>query len=168
MFTENLIVDIFLLFAVGAVFLILILTGKAEKSEPKAPHGLSEAATQSPLKAQKTAREAPTSRRSNVNARGGGFSETEIESVWQKGAIHSGSEDGEVRKDVCGALMKKSDYGNTDSDYGWEVDHIKPVSKGGEDDLENLQPLQWRNNRGKSDAYPKWLCAVESTHPPPL
>ncbi len=54
--------------------------------------------------------------------------------------------------------MKRSEYGNTNSDHGWEVDHEKPVARGGSDDLSNLQPLQWDNNRKKSDAYP-WSCS---------
>jgi 5-methylcytosine-specific restriction endonuclease McrA len=52
--------------------------------------------------------------------------------------------------------MRYGEYGQT-SKYGWEIDHIKPVSKGGTDDLSNLQPLQWENNRRKGDNYP-WHC----------
>jgi 5-methylcytosine-specific restriction endonuclease McrA len=58
---------------------------------------------------------------------------------------------------MCGAVMKRSDYGNTSSEHGWEVDHVKPIAKGGTDALSNLQPLQWENNRRKGDAYP-WDC----------
>jgi len=35
-----------------------------------------------------------------------------------------------------------------------EIDHIKPVAKGGGDELENLQPLYWKTNRAKSDSWP--------------
>ena len=34
-------------------------------------------------------------------------------------------------------------YGDTSSDYGWEIDHIKPVARGGTDNLNNLQALYW-------------------------
>ncbi|RAE55164.1 HNH endonuclease, partial [Burkholderia multivorans] len=34
-----------------------------------------------------------------------------------------------------------------------EVDHIKPISKGGLSEIENLQTLCWRCNRSKSNKY---------------
>ena len=61
------------------------------------------------------------------------------------------------RWDICGMSMKYSEHGNTNSKHGWEIDHIKPIAKGGTDALSNLQPLQWENNRKKGDIYP-WSC----------
>ena len=55
--------------------------------------------------------------------------------------------------------MQRSKYGKTEQ-WGWEIDHVKPVSQGGTDDLSNLQPLYWENNRHKGDAYPNWECKV--------
>ena len=57
----------------------------------------------------------------------------------------------EYRQDVAGAYMKWSDYGNRDSDYGWEIDHIVPLSKGGTNDINNLQAMHWKNNLAKAD-----------------
>ena len=79
--------------------------------------------------------------------------------VWQKGAPIP-PKDGNTwdpavwRYDKYGAPMKFSEHGNRNSKHGWEIDHIKPLSKGGTDDLSNLQPLQWENNAKKGDSYP--------------
>lgn len=43
--------------------------------------------------------------------------------------------------------------------YGWHIDHIRPVSSFREDELhlmnriENLQPLWWKDNLSKSDKF---------------
>jgi 5-methylcytosine-specific restriction endonuclease McrA len=79
------------------------------------------------------------------------FNQETIDAVWEKGSIPVKEKKDEWRKDQCGAWIKYNDYGDRDSDYGWEVDHITPESKGGKSILINLRPLHWRNNAGKSD-----------------
>ena len=56
-----------------------------------------------------------------------------------------------LRVDAWGWTIVRQDYGKTGSRYGWEIDHIVPVALGGKDDLSNLQPLQWENNRRKDE-----------------
>lgn len=99
-------------------------------------------------------------RSSNTRVGGGAFSSSEIDAVWKKGRIVTGKDPDTFRTDSCGALMRRDHYGDTSSSTGWEVDHIKPVAAGGGDELANLQPLQWENNRHKGDDYPQWTCKV--------
>ena len=100
-------------------------------------------------------------RNQNTTTSGGSFSQATIDAVWIKAQAVQGYDPNVYRKDRCGPWIKKASYGTT-GDYGWEVDHIKPVAIQGTDDLSNLQPLHWRNNRGKSDDYPNWNCTISS------
>lgn len=101
----------------------------------------------------------PSTKRSGSN-----FTESEKYQVWLKASTLINVDASIWRVDACGALIKFSDYGNTNSKYGWEIDHKNPVSNGGSDDLWNLQPLQWRNNRHKGDSVGGWSCKVNSNN----
>jgi 5-methylcytosine-specific restriction endonuclease McrA len=89
-------------------------------------------------------------------------SDDTIKKVWEKAQIVSNNEPTIYRKDQCGAWIKRTEYGNRKSEYGWEIDHIKPDSGGGSDELSNLRPLQWENNLKKSDG--KLVCAVTANN----
>jgi len=86
------------------------------------------------------------------------FTEEIIEKVWEKAAIVSNNKPSEFRKDQCGAWISRKQYGNRNSMYGWEIDHITPVSNGGKDILSNLRPLHWENNISKSNG--RLVCST--------
>lgn len=85
-----------------------------------------------------------------------------IEAVWNKGIPVKGVPEDFIRKDVCGALMIKSRYGDTNSEFGWVIDHIYPLFKGGREDLENLRPMQWKNDLAKGNDYPVYYGSVRA------
>lgn len=95
------------------------------------------------------------------------WSEKQIEAVWQKGKTVDGYEPTKYRLDVCGAWMARSEFG-LKTMLGWEIDHVFPQSLAKErgysqeeiDVLENLRPMNWRNNNRKGDDYPDYASAV--------
>lgn len=86
------------------------------------------------------------------------YSKDTIQEVWEKGTVVSGNDQDVWRKDQCKAWIGKRYYGNRQSQYGWEIDYIKPESEGGGDELSNLRPLQWQNNAGKQAG--RLVCVV--------
>lgn len=91
--------------------------------------------------------------------------------VWKFGKVVAGFDEKRWRKDECGAWMDYNKYGNTDSKYGWQVDHIFPssvledndVAESDRDNIINLRPMQWKNNDVKQKDYPTYDSAVTSS-----
>jgi hypothetical protein len=81
--------------------------------------------------------------------------------VWSKGEIFSGNDPVFWRRDEFGAWIFRSHYERKDSEYGWIIDHVKPLSEGGTDDISNLRPMQWDNTMRKTDGSIE--CHVTST-----
>lgn len=88
------------------------------------------------------------------------FEENIIEAVWEKASPIEGYDRERFRKDCCGAIIAKDKYGDTDSVFGWQIDHVYPEKCGGKNDLDNLRAMQWQNNESKSDDYPAYYSSV--------
>ena len=98
------------------------------------------------------------------------MTEEQIQAAWNRATVVEGFDKNRYRKDACGAWIIRNKYGDTDSLYGWEVDHIVPQSllrdKGFSDSLIdnslNLRALQHENNASKQDDYPSYTAVVTS------
>lgn len=74
----------------------------------------------------------------------------QINNAWENARKIRGKDPEKYRQDPYGNTMYKNSYGKS-SEMGWEVDHIKPQSKGGSDSTVNLQALNTSVNRSKGD-----------------
>ncbi len=93
-----------------------------------------------------------------------------LDKIWSKGQIVEGYDSAKIRKDACGAWILRDQYGQPESRYGWEIDHIVPqkvlqekgVSQNKIDDIHNLRPLNIGNNLSKSDSYPDYMAKIRA------
>ncbi len=69
-----------------------------------------------------------------------------VNAVWNKASKVQGKSPTLYRRDSYGQVLYKPSYGK-DTNMGWNVDHIKPKSKGGSYGLRNLQALQTSKNK---------------------
>ena len=58
--------------------------------------------------------------------------------------------------DYAGQLMKKSVCGNPNSAYQPTIDHIRPLSNGGQDVLDNIIICHRNTNEEKAENFPHW------------
>lgn len=83
-----------------------------------------------------------------------------IERIWQKAIVVEGYDKALYRQDFSGAWISRNAYNDRNSVLGWEIDHIYPKSKGGDNHWVNLRPINWKNNIAKGDDYPNYVAAV--------
>ncbi len=74
--------------------------------------------------------------------------------AWKNAKKIQGEDPDQYRQDPYGNKIRKNSFGK-DSEMGWEVDHIIPKARGGSDATQNLQALQTKVNREKSDSLVK-------------
>jgi len=99
------------------------------------------------------------SRRYCTDCNGNAFKKSVRDEVWKKAkkvkieGTKKFKDPKKWRVDRYGKHIKYDKYGKT-TKFGWEIDHIIPVSKDGDDDISNLQPLYWKHNRLKGNIHP--------------
>ena len=74
--------------------------------------------------------------------------------VWDKAEKYKTLDPNMYRKDADGNKMYRDSYGKS-SPMGWEIDHNKPQSKGGSNNIRNLQAMNTSANRSYQDSKDK-------------
>ena len=69
--------------------------------------------------------------------------------AWNRANSIAGSDVRAWRRDDYGNDIRYADYGDRDSEFGWEIDHVKPLARGGLDIDSNLRALHWRVNASR-------------------
>lgn len=81
--------------------------------------------------------------------------------AWKKATIVEGYDPNVWRKDFAGAWIRLDSFGLT-TEYGWELDCMRPISQGGDNSEQNIIALHWQNNRRKGSDYPVFYTSVSS------
>jgi hypothetical protein len=88
------------------------------------------------------------------------FTVYEIDYAWNTTNIVTGADPRLYREDKCGNVIYYFSYGK-DSEMGWCVDHLLPLSHGGTYHPDNLYALHSLQNKSKSNTYPYQFDLVE-------
>jgi hypothetical protein len=102
-----------------------------------------------------------TKRKCSTTCEGKPFDRITIAQVWLNARPVPGQDPAAIRADASGAWMAFAQYGKR-SPLGWEIDHRRPVARGGSDEIANLHALHWANNRSKGDDWPAWDSAIQA------
>ncbi len=77
-----------------------------------------------------------------------------VDRVWSLADKVRGKDPSLYRRDPTGSIIYRHSYGK-DTAMGWQKDHIKPVSRGGSNDISNLQALNSHSNKSKGNSLVK-------------
>lgn len=69
-----------------------------------------------------------------------------VRAVWLKAKKINGKNPAIWMIDVMGKKIKFEYLNNVHSRYAWQIDHKIPQTRGGSDDIENLQPMNRADN----------------------
>ena len=95
----------------------------------------------------------------------------ELKDIAWKGARIVDNHDPNIeRMDACGAWIHYADFENHESDLGWDIDHVYPISKlrllkvprDLWNHVTNIRAMHWKNNQSKANAFPTYITKVQS------
>ncbi|HVB47825.1 MAG TPA: hypothetical protein VNF69_05480 [Burkholderiales bacterium] len=94
-----------------------------------------------------------------------------VDAVWAHARVLPEADAATWRQDACGAWVRREQFGQEHSEFGWK---IEPITSGGPATPENLRPFHWRNHYDVANCRPHCRVtadragapAVEYVRPP--
>ena len=77
-----------------------------------------------------------------------------VDKVWKAAKRIRGEDPNTTRQDPYGNRISRDQFGGKGR-QGWEIDHIRPASRGGSDSMKNLQAMQTKKKRDLGDTLRK-------------
>ncbi|MCS6991915.1 MAG: hypothetical protein RMK52_00085 [Chitinophagales bacterium] len=68
-----------------------------------------------------------------------------IDAVWEKGRRVPGYDPTQYRMDGGGRIIRRDEFNNQRSVYGWCLHYVRPLWEGGDQSLSNLTPMSCLN-----------------------
>lgn len=65
-----------------------------------------------------------------------------VNEVWEKARVLPDCDPATWRQDACGAWIRREQFGDDESEYGWRIEKIAPEAGAA---VELLRPFHWRN-----------------------
>ncbi|OGA67572.1 MAG: hypothetical protein A3G83_03815 [Betaproteobacteria bacterium RIFCSPLOWO2_12_FULL_68_20] len=91
------------------------------------------------------------------------YTEQVIDQVWRRARAFTELNPETWREDECGAWIRRGDYGQEGSDFGWKIEN---VSAGGSDTPENLRAFHHSNGYDRANRRPTCRVTADRTHVP--
>jgi len=82
------------------------------------------------------------------------YTEQDIQTAWDHGAVVAGFKPAAWRKDRYGAWISRQHFDDQNSPFGWEIVPAETAAGANPANADGLKPLQWKNAGLKSNGHP--------------
>ncbi|WHQ36455.1 hypothetical protein [Spiroplasma sp. SV19] len=87
------------------------------------------------------------------------LSEPEIRAIWDNTARGGGRNNLLFRRDIAGAFIKLGEL-NKETEFGWVIEPLLPLEKGGKLEVNNCFAMHWKNAKARRGSLNDWKAAV--------
>ncbi|GAA6238421.1 MAG: hypothetical protein SPLM_05400 [Spiroplasma phoeniceum] len=88
------------------------------------------------------------------------LSEPEIRAIWDNTTRAGGRNNLFYRRDIAGAFIKMGEL-NQETEFGWVIEPLMPLEKGGKLEVNNCLAMHWKNAKVRRGTLNYWKTTVQ-------